>query len=176
MLVYRVCDGMLMHSLDNENKKGINHVGWLNDSTLVTASDDGRVKIRSTEDVRLCIFINCSELVCKSQRFCQDATTLLRTYRLPNRAIPFCFAINPHNHVITVGDSIGGVTSFHVNHSHALHHFDAHGKGVTAIAYSDDGHELVTGSKDGTLRQWIPDDEPVCFQSIIPVPRVFTGM
>lgn len=66
MLVYRVCDGMLMHSLDNENKKGINHVGWLNDSTLVTASDDGRVKIRSIEDVRLCIFINCIELVCKS--------------------------------------------------------------------------------------------------------------
>lgn len=75
-----------------------------------------------------------------------------------------------------MGDNIGGVTSFHLHHSEVLQHFDAHGKGITTIQYSSDGSELATGGQDGIVRQWVSDPDPVCFQTIVPCPRVFTCM
>jgi WD40 repeat protein len=107
---------------------------------------------------------------------CFMQNKLVRVFRLPNQSTPFCFTLHPLTSIITVGDVMGAVTSFHLHSDQVVHHFDAHGKGITAIQYSPDGQELITGSQDGIVRQWLPDPNPVCFQTIVPCPRVFTGM
>jgi WD40 repeat protein len=151
--IHRLEDGVLLSKVENEHLAGINQVDWLNDHIVVSACDDGLIRIKNITENRL-----------------------LRVFRLSNQAIPFCFTIHPINGIITVGDNTGAVTSFHLHHNEVVQHFDAHGKGVTAIRYSSDGSELVTGSQDGTIRQWAPDPHPVCFQTIVPCPHVFTGI
>lgn len=93
-----------------------------------------------------------------------------------SEAYPYCIAMNPENHVITVGDTEGGMHSYHIGVRDCIQKFTAHSSCVVSLQYSPDGGELITGSHDGMIRQWIPLQKPLCTRTIIPCPKVFTPL
>ena len=93
-----------------------------------------------------------------------------------NEAYPYCVTVNPENHVITVGDTEGSVFSYHIAMKDSIQKFLAHSSCVVSVQYSHDGEELITGSHDGMVRQWIPLHKPLCTRTIIPCPKIFTPM
>ncbi len=52
------------------------------------------------------------------------------------------------------GESRGWLRSWDVNTGQQQHEFSGHVRGITSVAYSPEGTQLVSGSFDGTVRVW----------------------
>ncbi len=81
---------------------------------------------------------------------------------------PYCLAINPRNRMITAGYTDGSIVTFHSSSRNPIHQMLGHGACITSISYSSQGDELLTGSHDGTVRQWMPSQSLLCIRTIIP--------
>lgn len=49
--IHRLEDGVLLSKVENEHLAGINQVDWLNDHILVSACDDGLIRIKNITEV-----------------------------------------------------------------------------------------------------------------------------
>lgn len=103
----------------------------------------------------------------------QNKTVL--SYRM-QKAVPYSVIVHPFNHLITVGDTDGSVYSYHIGTKEAVQKIHAHASIVSSLCFTDDGEELLTGSYDGTIRQWIPLQRALCIRTIIPSPKVTIPM
>jgi WD40 repeat protein len=131
---------------------GLNDCFFFNDNFLVSASDDGLVRLHDIEQGKC-----------------------LMSYRIP-KGFPYSLSLNPCNNAITVGDTEGFVTSYHLASKDVIQRFPAHASTIVSISYDDEGKELLTGSFDGTARQWIPVQKPLCVRSIICLPKIKTSL
>jgi WD40 repeat protein len=80
------------------------------------------------------------------------------------------------NRVVSAGDTDGNVFSFSIGTKDFLQKIHAHSATISSLAYSANGEELITGSFDGIIRQWIPIQSAVCIRSILPSPKVAVPM
>jgi WD40 repeat protein len=105
--------------------------------------------------------------------YIQNKTIL--TYRT-QKAVPYSVIVHPFNSLITVGDTDGNVLLYHIGTKEATQKIHAHSSIVSSLAFTQDGEELLTGSYDGVIRQWIPQQRALCIRSIIPSPKVAIPM
>jgi WD40 repeat protein len=142
--------GSTVQSVDSV--AGVNACSWLSENLLVIAADDGTVKLYDvTKDKILC------------------------GYRLI-KGFPYCMDISRSNDCIVVGDTEGFSTSFHLSQKDSVNRWLAHAATVTDLSFSSSYNELLTSSHDGTIREWIPSQKPLCLRTIVPVPKLCTSM
>jgi WD40 repeat protein len=142
--------GNIVQSVDCVS--GVNTCSWLSENLLVFAADDGTIKLYDlVKDKILC------------------------GYRLV-KGFPYCMDINRLNDCIVVGDTEGFSTSFHLSQKDSISKWLAHSATVTDLSFSTSYNELLTCSHDGTTREWIPSQKPLCLRTVVPVPKLCTSM
>lgn len=68
------------------------------------------------------------------------------------------FAIDPRGQFAAIGHDDGTIALRDLGEGVQIAEFEAHGGGVWALAWVDDGHWFVSGSDDGVLRLWSTRD------------------
>jgi WD40 repeat protein len=131
---------------------GYNDCCWIAENLIVAASDDGTVRVYDIVKAKA-----------------------LATYRTI-KAFPYTLDINRSNNSIVVGDTDGWVSTVHVSCKDFVNRFMAHASTVTSVRYNHEYNEITTSSYDGTSRQWIPIQKPLCLRSIIPNPKQMTPL
>lgn len=124
-------EGDILHVLEGEHKLGLNDCVWIDDSYLVTASDDKTMKIWDAEK-NACL------------------GTLLGHQSFVN-----CLAENFYNHIIYSGGYDGTIHCHDPNILRSsIQKFSAHGESITSLDSSINGNDIVSGSNDGLVRIW----------------------
>jgi WD40 repeat protein len=142
-------------------------VKFLSDHLLITASDDNIINVKDVNQVSTnTLFYYFYFILTFFFVLLKDKT--LFSFNLPNNSIPYTMAINRQNHIFSIGDLDGFVTSYHINQKGILQHFEAHAKAVVTLQYSLDGEDLMTSGQEGIVRQWIPYEKAICHRSILP--------
>eukprot|EP01039_Chlorochromonas_danica_P009291 gene9290-10256_t len=144
--------GEVVKTIAGEHTAGLNDCLWLADHLVVTAADDGLIKLMDIEKEK-CV------------------TTFQNPHQQQQGAVaafPYCLAVHSQTNLLTAGYTDGSLASYHSCAKQSLARVLGHGACVTSVSYEQDGEEIVSSSHDGTVRQWMTSSSFHCIRTIVP--------